>query len=306
MHTPIKYGWRTNVTRRRTVENVLGCDIDVLRWHDATETVLRWAARRESRYVCHCNVHAVVTAHRDAQFRAVLNHANLATPDGMPIAWLLRCSGHPGQPRIDGPDFMWAICRGAARTGEKIYLYGSTPQTLSRLRERLVAAFPKLTIVGAESPPFAEGAIRADVGAVKRINASGAQIVFVGLGCPKQEYWMARHRGRIKAVMIGVGAAFDYHAGSLRRAPPWMRRAGLEWLYRLLCEPRRLWRRYAVTNSLFALYVVDRMIRRILGKFLPFSRYFQHARKKHVSSPPLISPPTRSKRRRSYGNSRAA
>ena len=247
----------------RTSETVLGTCVDVLGWDRAVQTILRWAARRESRYVCHCNVHSVVTARGDAEFRSVLNNADMVTPDGAPIAWLLRGRGHKHQPRINGPDLMWNLCAAAASSGEKIYLYGASPETLKRLTQRLTAAFPGLVIAGSESPPFAGRATQVDRQVVERINGIGAQLVFVSLGCPKQEHWMALHRGHINAVMLGVGAAFDYHAGTLRRAPPWLQRCGLEWLYRLTLEPRRLWRRYAVTNALFVLFLSAQFVSRL-------------------------------------------
>ena len=177
----------------------------------------------------------------------------MATPDGAPVAWMLRRLGFAGQARINGPDLMWKYCAEAALRGDAIYLYGGTQATLDTLVARLTGAFPGLRIAGAESPPFRTLTSDEDAAAVARINRSGAGVVFVSLGCPKQELWMAAHRGRVQAVMIGVGAAFDYHAGTISRAPVWMQHAGLEWLHRLASEPRRLWRRYLVTNTLFVI-----------------------------------------------------
>jgi N-acetylglucosaminyldiphosphoundecaprenol N-acetyl-beta-D-mannosaminyltransferase len=249
-----------DITRVR--EDVLGCRVDAVGWDHAVQTALAWARARESRYVCHCNVHAVVTARGDARLHRALNDADLVTPDGMPVAWWLRGLGHARQPRVDGPDMMWRLCAAAARRGTKVYLYGGTVGTLARLRRRLVAAFSNLEIVGTESPPLMTNSALADARAADRINRSGAQLVFVGLGCPKQEYWMRLNRGRVRAVMLGVGAAFDYHAGDVARAPPWLRRAGFEWFYRMVADPRRLWRRYAVTNSLFVLYTAASLLHR--------------------------------------------
>jgi N-acetylglucosaminyldiphosphoundecaprenol N-acetyl-beta-D-mannosaminyltransferase len=177
----------------------------------------------------------------------------MATPDGMPIAWMLRHLGYPGQERINGSDVMWKYCEQAAGRGESVYFYGSTETTLGLLSKKLKAAFPELRIAGTVAPPFRALSAAEDESMVDAINRSGAGIVFVGLGCPKQETWMAAHRGRIRAVMVGVGAAFDFHAGTVKRAPLWMRRRGLEWLHRVCSEPRRLWRRYLVTNTLFIL-----------------------------------------------------
>ena len=184
----------------------------------------------------------------------------MATPDGAPIAWMLRRLGFKGQARINGPDLMWRYCKQAAQSAEPIYLYGGTLQTLDLLQRRLLEHFPTLKIVGAYSPPFRPLSEDEDATVVEAINDSGAKIVWVSLGCPKQEIWMAAHRGRVNAVMVGVGAAFDYHAGTIRRAPVWMQNYGLEWLYRLMSEPRRLWRRYFVTNSLFLIGAVRQLI----------------------------------------------
>jgi N-acetylglucosaminyldiphosphoundecaprenol N-acetyl-beta-D-mannosaminyltransferase len=175
----------------------------------------------------------------------------MATPDGAPVAWLIRKLGKVVQERINGPDLMWHYCDSATDQGGPIFLYGGSPETLMLLEKNLMNAFPDLRIAGSYSPPFRELTEQEDEEIVARINASGATTVWVSLGCPKQEMWMAAHRGRIHAVMVGVGAAFDYHAGTIRRAPVWMQDRGLEWLHRLLSEPGRLWRRYLVTNSLF-------------------------------------------------------
>lgn len=235
---------------------VLGCAIDAVSWDDILERIERWSERRESRYVCLCNVHSLVTARQDGRLRQVLNGADAATPDGMPVAWYLRRSGFPGQQRINGPDLMWRYCERAAANGTPIFLYGATDRTLALLAARLRQAFPGIRIAGSHAPPFRDLTPREEDGIAALIRRSGARVVFVGLGCPKQELWMARQRGKLRAVMIGVGAAFDYHAGTLRRAPRWMQNSGLEWLFRLMTEPRRLWRRYLVTNSLFVYYLV--------------------------------------------------
>jgi N-acetylglucosaminyldiphosphoundecaprenol N-acetyl-beta-D-mannosaminyltransferase len=234
----------------RITSQVLNARIDVIGWDEALSRIRNWAERRESRYVCICNVHSVVNVSQDAEFRQVVNEADMATPDGAPVAWMLRRLGFVGQERINGPDLMWKYLEGVTR-GESIFLYGSTETTLATLYDRLSIAFPNLKIAGMISPPFRSLSATEDAATVTQINASGAGVVFVGLGCPKQEKWMASHRGRINAVMIGVGAAFDYHAGAVRRAPRWMRQNGLEWLHRLCSEPRRLWKRYLVTNTIF-------------------------------------------------------
>lgn len=246
--TPLREGTR-----------VLGAHIDALAWEQCLASIAVWAARRESRAVFQCNVHSLVTAQRDAGFAKILDAADLADPDGAPVAWCLRRRGYPHQHRIAGPDLMWKCCDMAARHGFPVYFYGASEETLARLRARLREAFPRLRVAGWEAPPFGPQSTEAHARAAARIERSGAQIVFVGLGCPKQEAWIAAQRGRIHAVMLGVGAAFDFHAGRVRRAPRWMQRCGLEWLHRLLSEPRRLWRRYLTTNTLFVVYLVREM-----------------------------------------------
>ncbi len=237
-----------------TVRSVIGLPIDSLSWPIALSRLSRWAAARESRYVCICNVHSVVTARLDPRFAMIIRQADMATPDGAPIAWLMRRLGAPRQERINGPDLMWLYCAQAAPREESIFLYGGHHGTLHILEQMLRKHFPELRIAGAYSPPYRALTAEEDEAVVAMINASGAGTVWVSLGCPKQERWMAEHRGRIQATMIGVGAAFDYHAGTITRAPLWMQRAGLEWFHRLCCEPRRLWRRYLYTNTLFTLY----------------------------------------------------
>ena len=249
-----------DVATARNIGQVLSAPIDALTWDEAIGRIQRWADARESRYVCISNVHSVVTAGQDAAFGQVLREADMATPDGAPVAWMLRKLGHGGQQRINGPDLMFKYCQGAARREESIYLYGGAPETLEVLQRVLLERFPGLRIAGAYSPPFRALTAEEDAETVQRINDSGAGTVWVSLGCPKQEKWMAAHRGRIKAVMIGVGAALDYHAGTIKRAPVWMQRNGLEWLHRLASEPGRLWKRYLVTNTLFVLGAVRQLV----------------------------------------------
>lgn len=243
--------------------SVIGVGVNVLTWEKALNQINTWAIERQSKYVCITNVHAVVTASKEPDFGAVTAQADLVTPDGAPVAWMMRKLGASGQARINGPDLMWKYCELSERSGmQSIFLYGSTPETLALLQVKLKEAFPGLQIAGAYSPPFRPLSSEEDAEVVDMINASGAGTVWVSLGCPKQELWMAAHRGRIHAVMVGVGAAFDYHAGTIQRAPHWMRNAGLEWLHRLASEPRRLARRYFVTNTLFVLGSVRQLCRR--------------------------------------------
>jgi len=230
---------------------VLTTRVDAVSWDGAVEQIQRWAHARESRAIYFCNVHAVVTACRDLELAAAFAAGDLLLPDGDPVAWTLRRAGYRGQTRISGPDLMPALLARAEGVGLSVYFYGDHPSTLQSLRQVLQRDLPALRVAGLHSPPFQDMTPEQDRQIVEQINASGANIVFVALGCPKQEKWIAAHRGRIAAPMLGVGAAFGFHAGAKRRAPRWVRRCGLEWLHRLASEPRRLFRRYAVTNTIF-------------------------------------------------------
>jgi N-acetylglucosaminyldiphosphoundecaprenol N-acetyl-beta-D-mannosaminyltransferase len=230
---------------------VLGARVASLTMDAALSRIGRWAGEAQPAVVCFTNAHSLVTAHRDPALARALADADLCLPDGAPVAWMLsHLLGRP-QPRVPGPDLMWAYLGEAARRDESVFLYGGSPTVLEGLQRRLTSAFPGLVIAGACSPPFRPLTPDEDNEVTRRINESGARTVWVGLGCPKQELWMHEHRSKVQAVMLGVGAAFDFHAGTLPRAPNWMHGRGLEWLHRLSREPRRLWRRYLVTNSLF-------------------------------------------------------
>ncbi|MEZ5651291.1 MAG: WecB/TagA/CpsF family glycosyltransferase [Burkholderiaceae bacterium] len=236
--------------------DILGVDIDAITWAEALSRIATWVERRDSRSIAVCNVHSVVTAKWDPAFSDALRQADLAVPDGMPLVWFMRGRGVPSQTRINGPDLMIRLCYWAQQHQQSVFLYGTTPETLARLEGRLYRRFPKLRIAGTLAPPFRSLTESEDAGVVELINASGAGIVFVALGCPKQEKWVQEHVGRINAVMIGVGVAFDYYSGNVRRAPRWMQRSGLEWAFRLVNDPRRLWKRYLVTNSVFVARVI--------------------------------------------------
>ena len=240
---------------------VLGVPIDAINLAEAVQRIAAWAEHRDSRVVCICNAHSVVTAGQDPGFMQVLRSADMTTPDGAPVAWMLRRQGAAGQGRVSGPDLMPDYFQHAAAAGEPVFLYGSTPETLHRLKAVLRRRWPALKIAGAVSPPFRALTESEDQLIVDQINASGARTVWVSLGCPKQERWMAAHHGRVQAVMVGVGAAFDFHAGTVARAPEWMQRHGLEWLHRLASEPGRLGRRYITTNSAFLLGALRQLLR---------------------------------------------
>jgi N-acetylglucosaminyldiphosphoundecaprenol N-acetyl-beta-D-mannosaminyltransferase len=240
---------------------VLGVPIDVLTADGAAAQIVAWARESRSRVVCLCNVHAVVSAASDSTLRQALQQADLAAPDGAPVAWMMRRLGAPAQRRVAGPDLMADTLALAATTGVAVYLYGGTAETLARLQPALMRRWPTLRLAGSRSPPFrplTAAELEADFADIR---ASGAGIVWVGLGCPKQERWMAAHREQLPLVLVGVGAAFDFLGGRLARAPLWMRRCGLEWLFRLLQEPRRLAGRYLVTNTRFVLGAACQLLR---------------------------------------------
>jgi N-acetylglucosaminyldiphosphoundecaprenol N-acetyl-beta-D-mannosaminyltransferase len=224
--------------------SILGVRFDARTTGQAADEVLDWARAGEARYACFSNAHGVVEALDDRSFTDALNGADLNLPDGMSIVREMRARGGHQADRVYGPDTMLAVAQRAARDGVPVALYGSSPEVLDRLRERLPLKAPGLRIVEAISPPFRPLTPEEDEADVQRLRASGARIVFVGLGCPRQERWCAEHADRVGAVCLGVGAAFDFHAGLLRQAPGLLQRAGLEWAFRLAMEPRRLWRRY--------------------------------------------------------------
>lgn len=237
----------------RRQSQVLGVPVDLVDWDTAVERILGWAQGRESRYVSICDAHSIVRASREHAHGKHIREADMVTPDGWPVAWMLRRTAAPTQQRIDGPDLMWRLLAKAEAMGLRVFFYGTTPATLNALEIRLSRDFPGLQVAGRHAPPFRSLSPTEDALEVAMINASGAHLVMTGLGCPKEDRWMNEHRGRIQAVTLGIGAGIDYWAGGLRRAPYWMREHGLEWSFRLLCEPRRLWRRYLVYNSRFIL-----------------------------------------------------
>ena len=240
---------------------ILKARVDAPTWAQALERIAAWAEAGESRYVCVANVHVVMEAYDRPDFRQVVNGADLVVPDGMPLVWMLRRMGRRGQPRLYGAELVLRLCEVAEQRGIPVGVYGSHPQTLARLLERLRRDYPRLRVVYAHSPPFRPLTPEEDAQDVEEMRQKGVRILFVSLGCPKQERWMADHRGRVPAVMLGVGAAVDFLTGTKPQAPRWMQQAGLEWLFRLLTEPRRLWRRYLKHNPRFLLLALFHLYR---------------------------------------------
>ncbi|WP_461096080.1 WecB/TagA/CpsF family glycosyltransferase [Spirosoma luteolum] len=226
------------------------------------DAVMQAAHRHEPRSACFANVHMVVEARRDPAIAAAVNGADWVCPDGVPLTWAMRLLYGLRQERVAGMDVTDTLLARAAAEGVSVYFFGSTPEVLARIRAQCADRFPGLVIAGMVSPPFRPATPAEDAAAAAAIRASGAGLVFVGLGCPKQERWMARLRGQVPAVLLGVGGALPVLAGDQARAAAWIRRAGLEWLFRLLLEPRRLLKRYAVTNPLYVYYLLKQWLRR--------------------------------------------
>jgi len=241
---------------------VLGIPIHTTSYTQATEQILAWARAGESRCVYAANVHALIEAQDSIDFQELLRRADLCTPDGMPLVWMLRLKGHRSQQRVYGPSLTLHVLAAASEAGIPVGFFGSTPEVLDTLAARMRERFPNLNIAYAFSPPFRPLTPQEDAEIVKRIRATGSQILFVGLGCPKQERWAESHRERIKAVMVAVGAAFDFHAGIKPQAPSVLQSIGLEWLFRLLHEPHRLLKRYLHSNPRFIILALRELLRR--------------------------------------------
>ncbi|MFZ0591021.1 MAG: WecB/TagA/CpsF family glycosyltransferase [Bryobacteraceae bacterium] len=238
--------------------SILGVGISQTSYAEVVDLCTQWRLERASgatrlaRYICVTSVHGIIMARDDREVADVLNQADIATPDGMPIVWALHSLGCRNQQRVYGPTLMLEICRRAADTGLKIFLYGGRENVLPELIGRLGTKFPGLLIVGSYSPPFRSLTEEEEITVRQRIIESDADLVFVGISTPKQEKWMHVHRDAFPGVtMVGVGAAFDFHAGRVRQAPDWMQSSGLEWLFRLLMEPKRLWQRYLLVTPRF-------------------------------------------------------
>lgn len=242
---------------------VLTVDISVGGFEETVRAIADHGEARRSAYVCCVNAHMTVEA-RGPEFAAVVNGADFATADGMPVLRALQLFHRVRQERVAGNDLMPALLEEAARRGIGVYLFGGSEDVQQRIVERAAREVPALRIAGRWSPPFAPLEQMDLVADAARINASGAGIILVSLGCPKQERWMAAMKGQVHGVMLGIGGAFLLYAGVDSRAPRWMRDLSLEWLYRLWLEPRRLWRRYLVTNSLFLVLFIKEWTRWML------------------------------------------
>jgi N-acetylglucosaminyldiphosphoundecaprenol N-acetyl-beta-D-mannosaminyltransferase len=239
-------------------QNIVGIGISKTSYPEVVELCRQWSQERRTvplphaRYVCVASVHGIIVSRDDPEVAKILNEADIVTPDGMPLVWAIRSFGWKEQQRVYGPTLMLEICRQASQTGERIFLYGGREDTLVQLTDRLAARFPGLQIAGAYSPPFRPLTPEEDENVQQLIRTVDPDLIFVGISTPKQEKWMYAHRSSLPGVtMIGVGAAFDFHAGHTRQAPSWMQRSGFEWLFRLAVEPARLWRRYLLITPRF-------------------------------------------------------
>jgi N-acetylglucosaminyldiphosphoundecaprenol N-acetyl-beta-D-mannosaminyltransferase len=238
--------------------SILGVRVDAVQIPDVVSRMEAWIAQRDGcRYIAVTDMHSLMQAQHAASFRDILRDADLVVPDGFPLVWLGRRKGFALRRRVYGPELMEKFCQETASRGYRHFFYGGAPGVAQELAARLVARFPCLEVAGTFCPPFRSLTKHEDEDVVAMINRSRADIVWVGLGAPKQERWMFEHRDCLNApVLVGVGAAFDFHTGRIAQAPPWIREHGLEWLFRLSREPNRLWRRYLIYGTQFAAFVL--------------------------------------------------
>ena len=243
-------------------EKVIKLPVTVGSLDNITEEIIRKSKDGCGGYVCMANVHMVTTATRDPKLHKIMETSLLVPADGLPLVWVLKCNGFKDASRVTGMDLTVRLCEVAQNNKLPVYFYGSMSQTIHGLKNFIKKNFPNLQAIY-ESPPFLPLQPEVDQVVVERINKSGARIVFVGLGCPKQEFWMSAYTSYLPAILIGVGAAFDFMAGTVNRAPLWMQKCGLEWLHRLVTEPQKTWKRYATTNPLFIWMVVREYVKRM-------------------------------------------
>lgn len=248
--------WSENPGMRRAMQqrsiDILGVPISVVNMSSAVDSICRWIEAGDNRYVCATDMHSVMQAQVNPEHMTALSKAAMVVPDGMPIVWVSRTRGEATIERVSGPDLMLPVCRMAAQNGWRQYFYGGAEGVAEAVGQNLARRFPGTVIAGTQCPPFRELSAFETEAAIDEIVASKPDVIWVGLGCPKQEIWMSRNIERLNgAVAIGVGAAFDFHSGRIPRAPAWMRKIGLEWLFRLSSEPGRLWRRYLLMGPRF-------------------------------------------------------
>jgi N-acetylglucosaminyldiphosphoundecaprenol N-acetyl-beta-D-mannosaminyltransferase len=237
--------------------SLLGVNVSRVNPVVAARQIGEWIRQKQRTYVCVAPVSTLVDAQRDPKYMAVVNAAGMVTPDGMPVVWLARSKGCKDIARTYGPDLLLEVCNQGQDLGLRHFFYGGTGDTLQKLQQKLQGIFPRMQTVGNYAPPFKSQIWQEDKQVIDRINNAGADIIWVGLGSPKQDFWMHLHRPLLNApVIVGAGAAFDFCSGVKPQAPRWMQGCGLEWFFRLCCEPGRLWKRYLIGNSLFLIYLI--------------------------------------------------
>lgn len=246
---------------------VISMDVEVTNLGNALNRVEQLARNNAGSYVCVSNVHMCMEVFDSPDFKRVVNNADLVIPDGRPLSWAQKLLGHRSAEQVRGQDIMNAICGQSGVKNLNIGLYGgSSNELLQQVIAELKLSYPDIQITFSFSPPFRPLTVAEDQGIISRINQANVNVLFVGIGCPKQERWMAEHKEHLNCVMLGVGAAYDFIAGSKKHAPRWMQKLGLEWLFRLLSEPRRLWKRYLQQNPRFIYYFTKQLINYKLGK----------------------------------------
>ena len=238
-------------------KNLNGFNISTGAYSDFVSEILSYAKERRSAYACVANVHMFIEAYKNETFNSIINEADIITPDGVPLCWWLRLKYGIKQQRVAGMDLLPDLLIEMEKKELKVYFYGGSDALINQTGIHLKQHYPLLQVVGLKSPPFRELTEEEEERSINEINSSEAQLVFVILGCPRQEKWMASMKGRINAMMVGVGGALPVLIGMQKRAPKWMQRSGLEWFYRLAQEPARLFKRYAITNTLF-LYLLSK------------------------------------------------
>lgn len=246
-------------------ENIFTFPVSIGSYQNFIDEIFNLAAQKGSSYVCFANVHMVVEAYNDPLFSSVVKNADIVTPDGQPVAVFLQRFKKIDQVRVAGLDIFPDLLREAESRKKSVYFYGGTDEVLEKIVDRARKEFPEIKISGSYSPPFRKLSEEEDAEIVRKINETKPDLVFVALGCPKQEQWMARHKQQVKGCMLGIGHAFKVYAGISKRSPRWMQRLSLEWLYRLFQEPGRLWKRYFVTNTFFLWLVFKYYISNLFG-----------------------------------------
>ncbi|MBI9048090.1 MAG: WecB/TagA/CpsF family glycosyltransferase [Anaerolineaceae bacterium] len=240
-------------------ENILGIAVNAINMQQAIGQIESWVIRKESAYICVTPAHAIMECVNQPELKKIYNESSMTTPDGMAIVWLLKLADHKQITRVYGPDLLLQTCSAFVDRDVKHFFYGGAPHVAEKLVQKLRAINPQVKIAGSYSPPFRALSEEEDATVIKMFKDSGADIIWIGLGSPKQEQWMANHYNQCNAVMIGVGAAFDFLSGTKKQAPYWIQRSGFEWLFRLFSEPKRLWRRYIKYPKFIWLVIMQKL-----------------------------------------------